>query len=141
MAPIVEVSRRLVVSATHRLHAPSLSDAENEALFGKCNRKGGHGHNYVIRAVVRGPVDAATGMVVNTADLKRALAERVDAVLDHRNIDVDVPWFAEGRVSTTENVAVFVWNQLKPVVPLLHKVVVDETENNRFSYKGQDDGA
>ena len=138
MAPVVEMSRRLVVSCSHRLHAPALTDEENAAVFGKCNRAGGHGHNYIIYAVVRGPVNERTGMVMNTADLKVALNERIDAVLDHRNIDRDVPWFADppGRVSTTENVAIWVWNQLQPVLPLLFKVRIEETENNAFEYFG-----
>jgi hypothetical protein len=50
------ISRRATFSACHRLHAPSLSDDENVAVFGKCNNPHGHGHNYVLEVFLKGPV-------------------------------------------------------------------------------------
>ncbi len=71
-----------------------LSEEENEQLYGKCARVSGHGHNYVVKATVRGPVDN-TGMVMNIVDLKSAMEESIMKPLDHRNLDKDVPFFKD----------------------------------------------
>ena len=80
---------------THDPHSPGLSEEENESLYGKCARPNGHGHNYVVKATVRGPVDKTTGMVMNIVDLKKALEESVMRPLDHRHLDKDVPYFKD----------------------------------------------
>ncbi len=66
---------------------------------------------------------------------------KVEAVLDHKNLDKDVPWFRDsGRVSTTENLCVCIWELILHYDPsfasLLRRVEVHETENNIFSYDG-----
>lgn len=76
-------------------HSHSLSEEANEQLYGKCARVNGHGHNYVVKATVRGPVDATTGMVMNIVDLKKAMEESIMKPLDHRNLDKDVPYFKD----------------------------------------------
>lgn len=61
-------------------------------------------------------------------------------LVDHKNLDKDVDWFVKTKVvSTTENLAIFVWEMLEQskLKDLLHKVVIDETENNRIVYKGK----
>ncbi len=75
--------------------SPNLSKEENDKLFGKCARENGHGHNYIVKVTVRGPVDECTGMVMNIADLKRTMEECIMAPLDHRNLDKDVPYFKD----------------------------------------------
>lgn len=80
-------------SAAHRLNSPNLSQEENVALYGKCNHPNFHGHNYTLRVTMRGPVDPVTGMVVNTADLKELIHQLVIERLDHRNLDMDEPYF------------------------------------------------
>lgn len=137
--PVVELSRRFTFSAAHRLHSKSLSDEQNVAIFGKCNNPNGHGHNYVVQVSYRGQVDKSTGMVVNISDVKRDIAH-VEAALDHKCLDKDVPFF-EDNVSTTEMVAVFVWEELKkaPLGSWLSKVEIWETENNKFVFAGEYD--
>ena len=54
--------RRYTISASHRLHAESLTPEENAAVYGKCNNPHGHGHNYVVEVVVGGGVNDETGM-------------------------------------------------------------------------------
>jgi 6-pyruvoyltetrahydropterin/6-carboxytetrahydropterin synthase len=127
-APIVELSRRFTFSAAHRLHSKALSDAENAAVFGKCNHANGHGHNYAVELYFRGPVGRETGMVVNITDVKKEVA-KVEAILDHKNIDRDVLYF-DTVVSSAENIAVFIWEQINagPLGHLLIKVEVWETE-------------
>ena len=135
-SPIVELTRRFTFSAAHRLHSQELSAEENAHVFGKCNNANGHGHNYSVEVSYRGPVDSKTGMVVNITDVKKDLA-MVEAVLDHKCLDKDVPFFAS-TVSTTEMLAVFVWEELKkaPLGDMLSKVEIWETENNKFVFKG-----
>ncbi|XP_075721891.1 6-pyruvoyl tetrahydrobiopterin synthase purple isoform X2 [Rhipicephalus microplus] len=91
--PVASVTRIESFSASHRLHSPSLSDAQNAAIFGKCNNPNGHGHNYKLEVTVTGPVDTATGMVINIIDLKKYIQSEVMDALDHKNLDKDVPYF------------------------------------------------
>ena len=129
--------RRYMLSASHRLHVDSLSDDENRNVYGKCNNPHGHGHNYTIEVLTRGPVDPATGMVINLVDLDRAVQSRVIQRFDHTNLNND-PLFAN-RVPTTENLCRAVYELLAgapPSVELEH-VRVEETENNFFQYSGQ----
>lgn len=137
--PVVELARNFTFSAAHRLHNPGWSAERNVAIFGKCNNANGHGHNYRVTVAVRGPIDAESGMVVNLSLVKEEIS-RVEAVLDHKHLDRDVAYFRDGPVvSTTENVAVFIWEQLQKtrIGPLLHRVTVWETDNNCFVYKGR----
>ncbi|CAN7940998.1 unnamed protein product, partial [Ixodes hexagonus] len=135
--PVASVTRIECFSACHRLHSPSLSDKENAQIYGKCNNPNGHGHNYKLEVTVRGPVDRDTGMVINLATLKNSIQCEVMDVLDHKNIDKDVPHFRD-KVSTTENLAVFIWQQLRDVLPehLQLRITLHETDKNVVSYEG-----
>ena len=86
-------SRSYVFSAAHRLHAPALSDAENLALYGKCNNPNGHGHNYTLEVTAAGPIDDATGMVIDLVELDATVRGVLDT-LDHKHLDREVPAFA-----------------------------------------------
>ncbi|XP_010828938.1 PREDICTED: 6-pyruvoyl tetrahydrobiopterin synthase [Bison bison bison] len=120
------------------LVSKSLSNEENLKLFGKCNNPNGHGHNYKVVVTVHGEVDPVTGMVMNLTDLKKYMEEAIMKPLDHKNLDLDVPYFAD-IVSTTENVAVYIWENLQKFLPVgvLYKVKVYETDNNIVVYKGE----
>ncbi|NXA88332.1 PTPS synthase, partial [Melanocharis versteri] len=120
-------------------HSKSLSDEENLKLFGKCNNPNGHGHNYKVVVTVRGEIDPVSGMVMNLTDLKEYMQEAIMEPLDHKNLDKDVPYFSE-VVSTTENIAVFIWDSLQKLLPqgILYKVEVHETEQNVVVYKGEE---
>mmetsp|Transcript_23271 Transcript_23271/g.32526 ORF Transcript_23271/g.32526 Transcript_23271/m.32526 type:complete len:138 (-) Transcript_23271:61-474(-) len=136
--PIVSLTRRESFSSAHRLHNSQLSDEENKRIYGKCNNKNGHGHNYVLEVTVRGEVDPQTGMVMNLVDLKDVIQRAVIDKLDHKHIDQDVPDFK--FISTTENVAVYIWNSLLECglrKDLLHEVKIWETEKNIIVYKGE----
>lgn len=135
--PVLYITRKESFSASHRLHSAKLSDEENRSIFGKCNNKNGHGHNYTVKVTIRGPVDPITGMVMNLTDLKKHM-ESVLQPLDHKNLDVDVLFFADTS-STAENVAVYIWNNLTKLLPegLLHEVKVNETGKNSARYRGE----
>src|SRR5665213_1129007 len=98
----VYVSRKYGFSATHRLHAATLTDAENRAVYGKCNNPNGHGHNYEVEITVAGPVDGVTGRAVSLASLDALAAREVIEPLRYRNLNEEVEAFRT-RVPTTEN--------------------------------------
>ncbi|XP_048871449.1 6-pyruvoyl tetrahydrobiopterin synthase [Brienomyrus brachyistius] len=125
-------------SACHRLHNKSLSDEENKKIFGKCSNPHGHGHNYKVEVTVRGKIDHVTGMVMNLTDLKHYIEEAVMIPLDHKNLDKDVPYF-ENVVSTSENLAVYIWDRLLELLPpgLLYEIKIHETDKNIVIYRGE----
>ncbi|MDQ3242455.1 MAG: 6-carboxytetrahydropterin synthase, partial [Gemmatimonadota bacterium] len=116
---------------------PSLSDAENEATFGKCNNPNWHGHNYTLDVSVEGPVEERTGYVVDLGKLKALVEHEVVDVVDHRNFNLDVP-FMRGVIPTAENIVVSFWKILEPAVApgRLKRLVLWETENNYVEYTG-----
>jgi 6-pyruvoyltetrahydropterin/6-carboxytetrahydropterin synthase len=136
--PNVTVTRRLKFNAAHRVHNPALSDEENTRLFGRCNNPNWHGHNYILDVSVTGPVDARTGYVVDLGALKKIAEELVIDQVDHRNMNIDVP-FMQGVIPTAENIVVAFWRALEPAVRpgRLSKLVLWETDNNYVEYRGE----
>ena len=133
----IALGRRYRFAASHRLHSEKLSEQENWCVYGKCNNPYGHGHNYVVEILVSGRVDAATGMIVNLADLDGFVEREVIEPFDHKSLNEDVPAFC-GRVPTTENVCIEIFQRLKHF-PLakIERVRVEETSNNAFEYAGE----
>ena len=101
-SPVAHITRRYSFAASHRLHNDALPEEENWRVYGKCNNPYGHGHNYALEVTVAGPIDPATGMVVNLADLDRAVAEEILERFDHTNLNVDVESLRH-TVPTSEN--------------------------------------
>lgn len=121
------------------ISSPQLNDADNKETYGKCNNLHGHGHNYVVEVTVRGPVTEDRGMVMNIQELKEYMDTAIMKPLDHKNLDKDVPYFAN-VVSTTENVAVYIWNHLRELLPspnLLYEVKIYETDKNIVVFRGE----
>ncbi|XP_065109424.1 6-pyruvoyl tetrahydrobiopterin synthase [Paramisgurnus dabryanus] len=135
---IAYITRVQSFSACHRLHSKSLSDEENKKIYGKCNNPNGHGHNYTVEVTVRGKIDKNTGMVMNLTDLNLIIEDVIMKQLDHKNLDLDVPYFAN-VVSTTENLAVFIWdNVAKHLAPnMLYEIKMHETDKNKVVYRGE----
>lgn len=138
--PIVHITRRERFSAAHRLGRPEWSAKRNLATFGKCANPNWHGHNYELWVTVKGETDRETGFVINLSDLGKVMHELVIDLVDHKNLDLDVPFMA-GLNSTTENLAVAIWRQLEEPVRriggILHCVKLQETENNSVEYYGE----
>jgi 6-pyruvoyltetrahydropterin/6-carboxytetrahydropterin synthase len=133
----IELGRRYRFAASHRLHSPALSEAENTRTFGKCNNPFGHGHNYELEVSLSGEVDPATGMIANLADLDAFVERRVLADFDHKSLNEDVPAFRD-VVPTTENLCIEIYNRLKSFPhATLERVRVQETGNNSFEYAGE----
>ena len=129
------LNRRYHFSASHRLHTEAYDAAKNRAVFGKCNNPHGHGHNYTVQVTMSGPVDPATGMVCNLAELDAFAQTNLLARFDHMNLNT-MNRFAN-MVSTTENLSIEIYRIFQRF-PAAHLewVHVEETSNNSFDYAG-----
>ena len=136
MSPGASSTRRFGFSAGHRYWVETWTPAENERVFGRLAVP--HGHNYTLDVTVRGPIDPQTGMVVDLGELKRIVTEAVVERFDHADLNAD-PLFL-GRVPTTENVAVAVWELLAPKLGAerLARVRVWEDPTLYVDYGGPD---
>ena len=136
--PQVTVTRRLHFSAAHRVHNPTLSDAENRQIFGKCNNPNWHGHNYILDVSVRGPLDERTGYVIDLSRVKEIVTTHVIDKVNHRNLNLEVD-FLRNVIPTTENVVVAFWRELEPALKpaQLTRLVLWETVNNYVEYDGR----
>jgi 6-pyruvoyltetrahydropterin/6-carboxytetrahydropterin synthase len=130
------LSRRYRFCASHRLHSEAMSDAENQATYGKCNNPYGHGHNYTVQITVSGPVDEKTGMVCNLIDLDAFIEREVLARYDHQNLNT-LQEFAE-EVPSTENLCIHIYEIVQRGFHPAHlvKVKIEETIMNSFEYSG-----
>lgn len=135
---MIAVTRRYRFSASHRLHAASLSGEENARLYGKCNHPFGHGHDYRLEVTMGGQVDPLTGLLLPVAVLDHLVQRRVLSLFASRNINLDVPCFAE-LVPTTENIVTVIaqllqdsWDESIGSRASLRRVYVQETGRNTF---------
>ncbi|HEX9709891.1 MAG TPA: 6-carboxytetrahydropterin synthase [Candidatus Thermoplasmatota archaeon] len=134
----VRVTRRVHFSAAHRLHREEWSEERNREVFGACSNPHWHGHNYELDVTVEGPVDDETGFVMNLKALRDLVERRVLSDVDHRNLNLEVPWM-EGVQPSTENLVVAVWDRLQGELPegvALERLVLWETPRNYVEYRG-----
>jgi 6-pyruvoyltetrahydropterin/6-carboxytetrahydropterin synthase len=116
--PTAYLTRRVSFAAAHRYRRPEWSDEKNDAVFGACARPNYHGHTYTCDVTVRGEIDDLTGFVVDLGLLDRALETEVRQRFDHRNINLEVPEFADGKlVPTGENLARFISERVQASLP------------------------
>jgi 6-pyruvoyltetrahydropterin/6-carboxytetrahydropterin synthase len=133
------ITRLYRFSASHRLHSPGLSAAENVSVYGKCNNPFGHGHDYVLEVTAAGDLDQHTGLLLPLSKLDRLVQEIVLQRFAYSNINVDVAQF-ERLVPTTENLVLVItgmlqqnWEAYLAGVPArLHRVHIQETDRNGF---------
>lgn len=117
----MEIFKVFTIEAAHRL--PRVPEGH------KCGRL--HGHSFRIQVHVSGPVDPELGWVLDFADVKRAF-EPLEEQLDHRYLNE-----IEGLENpTSENLAGWIWRRLKPSLPELSKIVVEETCTAGCIYAG-----
>src|SRR5579863_10058468 len=102
------LTRRYLFSASHRLQNDAMSEAENRAVYGKCNNPHGHGHNYALEVTVSGQVDPQTGMICNLVDMDEAVRREVLERFDHENLNVRTEF--KSLVPTTENLSEVIFN-------------------------------
>jgi 6-pyruvoyltetrahydropterin/6-carboxytetrahydropterin synthase len=137
---MVYITRKERFNAAHRLFRPEYSEEQNLKVFGKCSNPNWHGHNYVLHVTVKGDVSEETGFVTNLKALSQIINEKIILPLDHRNMNLEVA-FMEGKLASTENLAISIWNELEEEIArlgaTLHCIRVEETENNMAEYYGE----
>jgi 6-pyruvoyltetrahydropterin/6-carboxytetrahydropterin synthase len=115
------------------------SDEENARVFGKCSNPNWHGHNYILWVTITGEPSEEHGFVMNINILKLIILENIINKIDHKNINLEVDFMA-GKIATTENLAISIWNVLYPLIEnagaKLHCIKIEETENNSIEYYG-----
>lgn len=139
---MLRLTRRYRFCASHRLHSPALSEAENRELYGKCNNPHGHGHDYLLEITVAGPLETKTGKLVNVTQMDCLVDESILRSMDHRDLNSEVPEFAH-MVPTSENLALAIGRRLNESWtacfgsggPQLDNVRLHETRRNRFELK------
>ncbi len=131
----VTVCRKEHFNAAHRLFNPEWSDEQNEQVFGKCSLPNYHGHNYDLIVKVSGYPDPQTGYVYDMKKLKDIIREEVTSRFDHKNLNLDTEEFKKVN-PTAENIAVVIWNLIRPRLDQNHdlKIVLFETERNFVEY-------
>ncbi|MFY7900985.1 MAG: 6-pyruvoyl trahydropterin synthase family protein [Chitinophagaceae bacterium] len=131
----VAVFRKEHFNAAHRLHNSNWSDAQNEAVFGKCNNKNYHGHNYELIVQVTGIPDANTGYVIDMKVLSDVIKENVLDKFDHKNLNLDTIEF-QNINPTAENIAIVIYDLLRLKIDAKHhlKIRLYETERNFVEY-------
>lgn len=138
--PHASLTRRVTFAAAHRYHRPEWSDERNAEVFGACANPHFHGHGYECDVTVGGPIDETTGMVVDLGLLDDVLAREVRARFDHRNINIEVPEFAGGRlVPTGENLARVIFDRVQAALggaAVVERVVVREDATLSAEYRG-----
>jgi 6-pyruvoyltetrahydropterin/6-carboxytetrahydropterin synthase len=136
---MIYLTRRERFCAAHRMFRQDWSDEVNQTVFGKCSNPNWHGHNYVLWVTVKGEPSPELGLVMNINILKGIILDKIINKIDHKNINLEVD-FMKGKIATTENLAISIWNELKPYLEkegaILHCIKIEETENNSIEYYG-----
>jgi len=136
---MVYLTRRERFNAAHKLWVHEWSEEKNMEVFGKCANKNWHGHNYELFVTVKGTPDLVTGFIVDVKELGQIIRREITDVLDHTNLNLDVPFIPQGTQPTTENLVMLIWRQLEPHMRgcTLHSVRLHETENIYAEYFGE----
>ena len=140
----ISVFRKEHFCAAHRLNNPSWTEEKNNAVFGKCNNPNYHGHNYELNVKVTGEPAADTGFVIDLKYLSDLIKEMVIEKLDHKNLNLDVP-FLQGKIVSCENLVKSFWEILAPLIldasnqrARLHKLKLYETPTSFAAYRGDE---
>lgn len=135
----VYITRRETFNAAHKLWREEWSEEKNFEVFGRCSNKNWHGHNFTIYVTVKGVPSEETGFVINLKDLSEIIKQEVVEPLDHKNLNLDVP-FLKGMLASTENIVIQIWDRMKGPIEQaggeLVKIKLVETENNFVEYYG-----
>ena len=139
---MIYVSRQEHFNAAHKLYNPAWSKEKNAEVFGPCANENWHGHNFELIVTVKGTPDPETGFVIDLKKLSNLIRAEVIEQLDHKNLNVDVP-FMKDKMASTEIVAKEIWKILEPKIqPItrfgkLHSVKLYETPRNYVEYFGE----
>ena len=131
----VSVFRKEHFNAAHRLNNPELSEAENAAIFGRCNYPNYHGHNYELVVQVTGEIDPKTGYVMDMKVLGDIVKQEIHERFDHKNLNLDTVEF-KNLIPSAENIVVVIYDLLRPRIDASKtlKLRLYETERNFVEY-------
>ena len=136
---MVYLTRQEHFNAAHKLYNPNWSNEQNNAVFGVCANENWHGHNYDLYVTVKGNPDPETGFVYDVKKLSQLIKSQAVDKLDHKNLNLDVDFMA-GKLCSTENFAIAIWEQLAPHLPSsveLHCIKLYETPRIYVEYFGK----
>ncbi|MDB5261582.1 MAG: 6-carboxytetrahydropterin synthase [Adhaeribacter sp.] len=137
---MVYLSRLEHFNAAHKLANPNWSEEKNREVFGPCSNVNWHGHNYELIVTVKGSPDPETGFIIDLKQLSILIREHIIDAVDHKNLNLDVP-FMQGKLASTENLVLSFWEILQPLIPQmssarLHCLKLYETPRNFVEYYG-----
>ncbi|MEZ0607370.1 6-pyruvoyl tetrahydropterin synthase family protein [Fibrella sp. WM1] len=138
---MVYISRKEHFNAAHRLYNPNWSDERNKEVFGPCANHNWHGHNFELIVTVKGELDPDTGFVIDLKVLGDVIKREIIEQLDHKNINLDVP-FMQGKMASCEVLVMEIWKILEAALqPLtearLYQIRLIETPKNFVDYYGE----
>ena len=136
---MVYLTRLEHFNAAHKLYNPAWSREKNEEVFGECANENWHGHNFDLYVTVKGTPDADTGFIIDAKRLSAIIKNEITEKLDHKNLNLDVD-FLQGKMCSTENLAVTIWQRLAPRLPEgveLHCIRLFETPRIFVEYFGE----
>ncbi len=140
---MIFIVRKEHFNAAHKLYNPEWSEEKNKIEFGVCSNENWHGHNYELEVTVKGNINPNNGMLINLKLLSTIIKEEIIDKVDHKNLNVDVP-FLKNLITTTENVTIKFWEvlderlkKLKDYNCSLHKIKLYETPRNFVVYYGE----
>ncbi|SHJ82378.1 6-pyruvoyltetrahydropterin/6-carboxytetrahydropterin synthase [Hymenobacter daecheongensis DSM 21074] len=138
---MIYVSRQEHFNAAHKLYNPAWTQERNQQVFGPCANTNWHGHNYDLIVTVKGQPDPETGFVIDLKALSSLIREHVVDQVDHKNLNLDVP-FMKDQLASTENLVVAFWQILAPEIAKisaaqLHCIKLYETPRNFVEYYGE----
>lgn len=133
--PTCTLARRVKFAAAHRYRRPEWDDARNQATFGACAWPSYHGHSYTCDVIVSGEIDPITGFIVDLGKLDAVLRREVIQKFDHRNINLDVPEFADGQlIPSGENLSRYILDRVQHALGSeTHVVSVTIAEDDTLS--------
>jgi 6-pyruvoyltetrahydropterin/6-carboxytetrahydropterin synthase len=140
--PMIYVSRKEHFNAAHKLYNPAWTKEKNISVFGPCANENWHGHNFDLIVTVKGKPDPETGFVVDLKRLSTMIRKEVIDQLDHKNLNVDVPFMA-GKLASCETLIVEIWKIIERHLPTvtstgkLHCIRLYETPRNYVEYFGE----
>ena len=133
------LTRKEHFNAAHKLYNPLWPKEKNDAVFGKCANENWHGHNFELYVTVKGSPNPDTGFIVDAKHLSNIIKTHVVDQLDHRNLNIDVP-FMKDKLCSIENLVFEIWHQLQPQIPSgvsLHCIKLVETPRIYVEYYGE----
>ena len=138
----VTIRQRFDFAASHRLHVPELSEDENRRIFGRCNNRNGHGHNYQVEPAVDVTLTDRGEPAISLQEIERITDETLIDPFDHTHLNEDTEQFSweDGVNPSVENIARVFYEELRAAIERpgvkLREVTVWETERTSCTYPG-----